>query len=378
LIDRTIAALYGVTVSDMEKCERTEAEAESQISFPPPFSFGAPDAEALVSFLVGVAFGRWTGATAEGSTALNDVVPKMPPAQREFDHTVSYPDDPGHPSDIINRIHEIFPRVLPDAEDLLLIEGELGVDLREWLAQSFFSRHLSDYSGFGRKAPIYWQLGTPSASYSVWLYAHRLTPDSFFHLLHEMVAPKLALEQRKLVSLNQEHGPNPTPSQRKANAAQEALVEDLTVFRDEVARVAPVWKPNLDDGILLTMAPLWRLVPQHRAWQKELRSAWASLCEGEYDWAHVAMHLWPERVVPKCAADRSLAIAHGLEEVFWEEGANGRWRQRREPLRPAEELVRERTSAAVKAALADLLGAPMPTGKGRASRRISGDNGERV
>ena len=32
------------------------------------------------------------------------------------------------------------------------------------------------------------------------------------------------------------------------------------------------------------------------------------------------MHLWPERVVPKCAEDASLAMAHGLDEVFWEKG----------------------------------------------------------
>jgi hypothetical protein len=28
------------------------------------------------------------------------------------------------------------------------------------------------------------------------------------------------------------------------------------------------------------------------------------------------MRLWPERVVPKCAKDRSLAIAHGLEDFL--------------------------------------------------------------
>ena len=65
------------------------------------------------------------------------------------------------------------------------------------------------------------------------------------------------------------------------------------------------------------MAPLWRLVPQHKPWQKELKSKWDELAAGKYDWAHLAMHLWPERVVPKCATDRSLAIAHGLEDVFW-------------------------------------------------------------
>ena len=46
--------------------------------------------------------------------------------------------------------------------------------------------------------------------------------------------------------------------------------------------------------------------------------------DGKYDWAHIAMHLWPERVVPKCATDRSLAIAHGLEDVFWTKD-DGKW-----------------------------------------------------
>ena len=52
--------------------------------------------------------------------------------------------------------------------------------------------------------------------------------------------------------------------------------------------------------------PDWRIA---KAWQKELKKTWDELCAGAYDWAHLAMHLWPERVVPKCAADRSLAIA---------------------------------------------------------------------
>jgi hypothetical protein len=45
------------------------------------------------------------------------------------------------------------------------------------------------------------------------------------------------------------------------------------------------------------------------------------------------MHLWPERVVPKCAKDRSLAIAHGLEDVFWVEGTDGKWTARKTPTR---------------------------------------------
>src|SRR5262249_30061793 len=88
-----------------------------------------------------------------------------------------------------------------------------------------------------------------------------------------------------------------------------------------------------------------------------------------------AMHLWPERVVPKCVTDRSLAIAHGLEDVFWVEGANEKWTAREMPTRNVDELVRERTSPAVKAALKSLLETPAGTGlsaeqgRGRGARR---------
>ena len=49
--------------------------------------------------------------------------------------------------------------------------------------------------------------------------------------------------------------------------------------------------------------------------------------------------------MPKCATDRSFAIAHGLEDVFWVEGSDGKWTARKKPPRPVEELVRERTSS---------------------------------
>jgi hypothetical protein len=80
--------------------------------------------------------------------------------------------------------------------------------------------------------------------------------------------------------------------------------------------------------VIINFAPLWRLVPHHRAWQRECKACWDKLVEGHYDWSQLAMHLWPERVVPKCADDRSLAIAHGLEDRLWVEDLGGRWRPR--------------------------------------------------
>ena len=54
------------------------------------------------------------------------------------------------------------------------------------------------------------------------------------------------------------------------------------------------------------------------------------------------MYLWPERVVPKCVSDRSLAIAHGLEDVFWVEAGDGKWKPRETATRPISELIAER------------------------------------
>lgn len=320
--------------------------------------------DALRSWLVGVAFGRFDPRLATGERPIPpepepfDLLPTRSPGmypegEEPTDRPDILVDDEGHPDDLTARALAVAERVKVDAPE----------NLRAWLAREFFPLHIKMYSKSRRKAPIYWQLATPSASYSVWLYIHAFSKDTLFRVQNDYVAPKLAHEERRLESLTSELREGATAAQRKQLATQEAFVEELRTFLDEVKRVAPLWNPNLDDGVIINFAPLWRLVPQNKAWQKELKSTWDALCEGKYDWAHLAMHLWPERVVPKCAKDRSLAIAHGLEDVFWVEGTDGKWTARKTPTRSIEELVRERTSPAVKSALKSLLEAPAAAGK---------------
>ena len=133
---------------------------------------------------------------------------------------------------------------------------------RGW-QQTLCEHHLKRYSKSRRKAPLLWQLGTPSGRYSVWLYAHRLTRDSLFRIQNDVIAPKLAHEERKLASLMQSSGSNTSAKDRKEIAAQEGFVEELRALLDEARRVAPLWNPTLEDGVVLTIAPLWRLMPQH-------------------------------------------------------------------------------------------------------------------
>jgi hypothetical protein len=364
----------------------------------------------LVSWAVGIAFGRFDVRLATGalplpaepepfhplpvcSTAMLTGDDGLPLMSAPAGYPVAFPEngilvnDLGHARDLIAIVRVVFDEVFNTRADAWWNEVAAVLDpedhdLRAWLSSSLFEHHLKRHSKSRRKAPILWQLAVPSGRYSIWLYAHRLTRDSFFQLQNDVVTPKLVHEERQLTSLMQSAGSNPSAKERKEIAAQESFVEELRFFLDEVKRVAPLWKPMLDDGVVLTAAPLWRLVPQHKAWQKELKSKLGELTAGKYDWAHLAMHLWPERVIPKCKTDRSLAIAHGLEDIFWIEGDDGKWQPRPAPTRSVDELVRERTSVAVKAALKSLLEASVSNtngGRGRGHRvaNAAADGGAR-
>ena len=369
--------------------------------------------EDLVMYLVGCVFGRWDarystvqpkerswsdplgelGPCAPGALQVGGAPARTAAQVRDYALAESVlwsgmaSDDEGHSSDLARSVNRLLGWIWRDEKGEIGLELEqlLGGSLRRWLRQHFFSHHLARYTRSRRQAPIYWQLATASASYSVWLYAHAVTKDTLFRVQNDYATPKLAHEERRLEAITDELRNNATAGQRgqrRELAAQERFVDELRAFLDEVKRVGPLWNPSLNDGVIINFAPLWRLVPQHKAWQRKLKSTWDALCEGRYDWAHLAMHLWPERVVRKCAKDRSLAIAHGLEDVFWLEGPVGTWTARKLPTRSVEELLRERTSPAVKSALKSLLEAPSASGdggRGRGGRRrakTSADGGD--
>lgn len=92
--------------------------------------------------------------------------------------------------------------------------------------------------------------------------------------------------------------------------------DELREFRAELLRVAALpYEPDLNDGVIINAAPLHKLFRLPK-WAKDTRECWEKLQRGDYDWAHLAHTIWPERVREKCRHDRSLAIAHGLEELY--------------------------------------------------------------
>jgi hypothetical protein len=364
-LNHAVYAAYGLTEAEAGIVDRwCENEPVDAIPFLKS-SVPVEVARMLFQYLQGVAFGRWDieAAIKKSPHDAGTPLPWVPPgAKLPRPASSILVDDVGHRDDQLDAI--LTPLVARRYVENDL-RHEIGTDLRDYLRTQAFDFHLAFYKVGSRKAPIYWQLATPSASYSVWLYLHAFSADTLYKVQNEYVEPKLRHEEQKLDGLRREYGDSPTASQRKELDSQETFVAELRTFLDEVKRVAPLWKPDLDDGVIINFAPLWRLVQHHRPWQKECKTTWDALAEGEYDWSHLAMHLWPERVVPKCQQDRSLAIAHGLEEIFWAGDSDGKWKPRPTPTRPLNDLIKERTSSAVKAALDSLLSAPHPGGTSR-------------
>ena len=341
-----------------------------------------PFASEALEFYFGAAFGVWQRSGVSSANTFEEMfseAPREPPAHGAAPSALLV-DDPGHETDLHTRIVSIADNDWPGCADetlraLVDLAGH-GSEPRLYFAQNFFPEHIRRFSRSRRKAPIFWQLATPSSSYSVWLYLHALARDTLYKILNEYVAPKLAHAERQLEELRIDFGLNSKAPERKQLAMKEAFVGELRAFADEFKLVAPLWNPNLDDGVIINFAPLWRLVPHSKSWQRQLKVTWNALAAGDLDWAHLAMHLWPERVVAKCGVDRSLAIAHKLEDVFWE-GEDGKWKPRSTPKRSVTELVGERTSSSVKAALKNLLEAPVASaadsrGRGRRATTAAG------
>jgi hypothetical protein len=180
----------------------------------------------------------------------------------------------------------------------------------------FFDAHIKEYTSNRRAAPLYWQLQTLSGSITLWVYYHKLNNQTLLSCINDHIEPKINSIILELTTLNNDKKRN-SFDDKKIDELSEHKIE-LEDFSNELLRLAKFWQPNLNDGVQISAAPLWRLF-QHKAWQKKLKKTWDKLKDGDYDWAHLAYTTWPVRVLKKCHADRSLAIAHDVENELWHE-----------------------------------------------------------
>jgi hypothetical protein len=259
----------------------------------------------LISWLVGVAFGRWD---ARGPKPTNDFdpfapVPLCPPpmlvgddgfpsqsAPNEYPVTLSPDgillDQPGHALDLSAAVEAAARAGLHKGDGLLADAlGVLGErSLRELLAKSFFKEHLSRYSKSRRQAPVYWQLTIPSGSWSAWLYAPRFSREMLYAVV-TLADHRLAGAAERIRSL---HDDTSGSNRQRAKAVDEEriIAGELRDLRNDVARLAELgWQPNLDDGFVLCAAPLAKWFPRN-TW-RQLGEQLASIKQGDYPWATV-------------------------------------------------------------------------------------------
>ncbi len=272
----------------------------------------------LLSWAVGVAFGRfdWRLATGERAAPAEpepfDPLPAKSPgmlpdgAEPFHAHAGILADDQGHPHDLARLVEEVLARV----------DVSVPEDVRHWLQRDFFPFHLQRYSKSRRKAPIYWPLSTSSGSYTLWVYYPSLSSQTLYTAINDFVEPKLKQVGADVTALRNK-GSARTRDDEKQFKALQAFELELIELRDTLLKLAPTYKPNHDDGVQISAAPLWPLF-RHKPWQKVLKDTWSKLEKGEFDWAHLAMNYWPDRVREKCKTDKSLAIAHGVEDLYIE------------------------------------------------------------
>jgi len=236
-------------------------------------------------------------------------------------------DDPSfdgalpHKRDIVRRIREVLDLLWKDKAHEIEQEAcdILGVsDLRDYFRRpsGFFQDHLKRYSKSRRKAPIYWPLSTKSGAYTLWIYYHRLTDQTLYACINDYVNPKLNNISKDIARLQEEIAKQGSTKNRQRLEQLMDFEQELKDYRDELLRVAGLpYKPNLNDGVMITAALLWKLF-RHNQWRKDLEACWKRLKEGKYDWAHLAYAIWPDRVKKKCSTDLSIAIAHDMEYLY--------------------------------------------------------------
>jgi hypothetical protein len=219
--------------------------------------------------------------------------------------------DPGHPRHLPVLVERALALMLGEVAADRVIEAGAGGELGKFLEKDFFTGwHLKWY----RKRPVYWPLQSARRGYGFVLFHERVHRDTLYvlqrdYLDHKLNGVRLGIGdlQGQLPRLG---GTARKQAERQLDRANQ-LLEELDEFAKTTARIVRQgYEPGedwIDDGVILRLAPLWELLP---LWKSEPSKHWQRLERGDFDWSHIAMSYWPDRVREKCRADKSLAIAH--------------------------------------------------------------------
>lgn len=347
-IDEEVYRLYGISAKDRQAIEAELADPalamdhadENGASEPniedndvSPSNKIAPDNGAIaggltrqalaarwVSCAMGIVLGHFQPGV-EDALGCGNVSPKQAASLRALAVPLGVAvQDPGHEDDLVALIEQALALLVGEAQvEPMLTAATGGRPLSEWLARDYFKQHVRQY----RKRPIYWLLQSPKKRYSPWLFHERITRDTL-HLLqgNRYLGGRINHTRSEVQARRERLAPMPQGAERRRLErevdALEGDLTDLEAFAKALAAVTSQtntrgeivgWAPEVDDGVLINLAPLWTLLP---SWPTEPKQCWQALERGDYDWSHTAMRYWPDRVLLKCQTNPSYALAHGV------------------------------------------------------------------
>ena len=196
-------------------------------------------------------------------------------------------------------------------------------NLNNWIRTAAFDMHSSIY----QKRPIYFPLVSAKKNFFLWVNIHKWNEGTLNSILANYLKPDISLLDSRIKRLREDR--QSTKDSRQINAMEkeiaelDKLLDELNVFTAKVSQLAArgpapeiqeVEAPylmDLDDGVMVNSSALWELV--FPLW-KDPKKWWKSLSEPkgkkDFDWSHLAMRYWPNRVMEKVKKDPSLAVAH--------------------------------------------------------------------
>ncbi len=278
----------------------------------PPYKMSAEDSQDL--------FGL-SGAFINSDVLMNYHI--FSPQVEKYLYALSFPDgiyvlDPAHPRDLTALVRKALILMLGEEDAQEVINHAASGDLRKYLEKDYFIQyHLKIY----RKRPVYWYIQSAKRSYGFVIFHEKITRDTFYTLQREPYLETkrnaVALEISDLqVKLTSTQGSDRKKIEKQLSELH-ALADELAQFSKDLEEITlGGYEPNedwIDDGVILRMAPLWKVIP---LWKSEPKKYWKRLEGGDFDWSHIAMRYWPERVREACKKNKSFAIAHGHEEWY--------------------------------------------------------------
>ena len=282
-------------------------------------------AQEIIMELVGMAFGRWDSSYAQRKKSIPefgdvfDALPFMPVVSLEGNETAfPIPEDGiltnqiDSPLNLASRVSEVMRVIWNDQADDIEYElcQMIGCrNLQAWFENpnGFFDYHFKRYTKSRRKAPIYWPLTSEDGSITYWVYYPKLTKNTLPSLVVRLRQQQEQLRSTLNAALT-------SHDKSKENEVRSTLQQTEKMMEQLNAIIATGYAPCHDDGVPVTAAPLYELFA-HRQWRQECESNMKSLEEGEYDWSHLAMSLYPARITAKAKKDWCMALTHGLEHL---------------------------------------------------------------